>query len=126
MLEIYTSLYAHSMPSDVDFDVFCPENGLSPYSQIHWIDDNYSRNIVVFTYSVYILSELSVLLASGRLRRDDVRVWYCYSNDDGVIHRSNLISDSVFVDIMYFTDILEALYYRYLSFLDSASDVSVR
>lgn len=126
MLEIYTSLHAHSIPSDVEFDVFCPEDGLSPYGQIHWIDDNYSRNIVVFTYSVYILSELSVLLASGRLRRDDVRVWYCYSNDDGVIHRSNLISDSVFVDIMYFTDILEALYYRYLSFLDSASDVSVR
>lgn len=126
MLEIYTSLYAHSMPSDVEFDVFCPEDGLSPYGQIHWIDDNYGRDIIVFTYSVYMLSELSVLLASGRLRRADVRVWYCYSNDDGVIHRSNLISDSGFVDIMYFTDILEALYNRYLSFLDSASDVSVR
>lgn len=112
MFNVYTALRSIDIPSDVGYDVYYPEDGKSPFEQIMWVRENCGRDINVFTYSVYILNELNVLIAEGVLSRDNLRVYQFRRSDCGIIERLPLLgrvgdgSGHVYVDVFDFTDIL--------------------
>lgn len=130
MFIVYTALRSADVLSDVVYDVYCPENGKSPYEQIMWVRENCGRDINVFTYSVYILNELNVLIAEGVLGRDNLRVYQFRRSDSGIIEHLPLLgrvgdgNGPVYVDVFDFSDIIYEQSAKYDDYVNGSGNNS--
>ena len=59
---------------------FCPENGKSPWEQIDYIKDNCKKDLVIFTYSPYIINMLNLLIKQEGLTGDDLEAYEIFEN----------------------------------------------
>lgn len=117
MIKIYTALYTDEVPKDIKFDVYCPENNKSPDEQIEWINNNWDKEITVFTFSHFIVNQLNVLMAMGKLNRDNLEVWMCVDADDGSSYKLSLYATAEdgdeFIDVNDFSDVIREQFNMY-------------
>ena len=59
---------------------FCPEDGKSPWEQIDYIKDNCKKDLVIFTYSPYIINMLNLLIKQDGLTGDDLEAYEIFEN----------------------------------------------
>ena len=59
---------------------FCPEDGKSPWVQIDYIKDNCKKDLVIFTYSPYIINMLNLLIKQEGLTGDDLEAYEIFEN----------------------------------------------
>lgn len=87
MLKVITADIAFTLKyKSADFKF--PENGLSPYEQINWLNelvskhDFYKEDISIITFSPYILNYLNILIVKNLLNESNFSVMYFYSDDN--------------------------------------------
>ena len=126
MITIYTALYTYEVPKDIKFDVYCPENNKSPYEQIEWINNNWDKNITVFTFSHFIVNQLNALIAMGKLNRDNLAVWMCVDADDGSSHKLSLYATAEdgdeFIDVNDFSDVIREQFNMYRHYITKTNN----
>lgn len=59
---------------------FCPEGGKSPWEQIDYIKDNCKKDLVIFTYSPYIINMLNLLIKQEELTENDMEAYEIFED----------------------------------------------
>ena len=58
-----------------------PENGLSPWEQIDWINKHHIEDAHIITYSPYIMNYLNVLINKGALNKTNLSAYWVHRLD---------------------------------------------
>ena len=85
MLTIYTGNHYNAV-KDITADYTFPENGISPWEQLTWVDEHLvefkERNVTVVTFSPYIMNYMNLLIIRKDLTDGDINAFERYLDKD--------------------------------------------
>lgn len=121
MLKIYTSNESRGLVN-IQADYEFPENGLSPWEQIAWMDVHIEefkeKDVVVKTFSPYIMNHLNLLLARGDLNYETLEAYemVCMEDEEMSIEEYSLkiLNDGVeLIDTVSLSEPISYIYDEY-------------